>query len=165
MASLVDVGDLRIDLFANGKTVGTLIGAVAVSVGGYIEPQALGVDAVLDKPVTLAALRAGTPLDDGAALARLAAGMDVAFRDGCAWLGGTDVTALAAALEAAGPEPEMPPRIMATRIAVAARPPRRGPTTEDAKRTMEAAMPARSKITPASTNMGMASSGYLEMLL
>ena len=59
----------------------------------------------------------------------------------------------------------MPPRIIATRIAVAASPPRRGPTMDEAKRTIDPAMPARSKMMPASTNIGIASSGYLEMLL
>ena len=59
----------------------------------------------------------------------------------------------------------MPPRIIATMIAVAARPPRRGPTMDAANRTIDPAMPARSKMMPASTNIGMASNGYLEMLL
>ena len=50
-------------------------------------------------------------------------------------------------------------------MVVTASPPRRGPTMAEASRTIEPAMPARSKMMPASTNIGMASSGYLETLL
>jgi cytidylate kinase len=42
--------------------------------------------------VALVALRAGTPLADAAALARLAAGLDVSFQDGWIVLAGQDVT-------------------------------------------------------------------------
>ena len=44
-----------------------------------------------------------------------------------------------------------------------ARPPWRWPTTAEAKRTMVAATPARSKMRPAITNTGMAMRGYLAM--
>jgi cytidylate kinase len=42
--------------------------------------------------VALVALRAGTPLADAAALARLASGLDVSFQDGSIVLAGQDVT-------------------------------------------------------------------------
>src|ERR1035437_3102544 len=53
------------------------------------------------------------------------------------------------AAESAGPEPEIPPRIIATSTAVIASEPRLWPTTADAKGTILPATPARSKISPA----------------
>jgi len=61
----------------------------------------------------------------------------------------------------AGPDPEMPPRNMATAIATSGSMPGPRPTMDIAKFTSRSATPERSKIEPTSTNMGMASSGYL----
>ena len=63
----------------------------------------------------------------------------------------------------AGPEPEMPPRNMATAIATSGNMPGPRPTIEMARLTSRLATPERSKITPTSTNIGMASNGYLAM--
>ena len=63
----------------------------------------------------------------------------------------------------AGPEPEMPPIIMATTTAITASAPRPWPIMAVAKRTSFWATPERSKMVPAKTNMGMVSSGYLAM--
>ncbi len=70
---------------ASGK--GTVAKAAAGVLGfHYLDSGALY------RLATLAALRSGTDLDDEGALARLAAGMDVAFRDGRIWLDGRDVS-------------------------------------------------------------------------
>ena len=61
----------------------------------------------------------------------------------------------------AGPEPEMPPRNMATTMATRGSMPGPRPTMATAKFTSRSATPERSKMEPTSTNMGMASSGYL----
>ena len=61
----------------------------------------------------------------------------------------------------AGPEPEMPPRNIATAIATSGSMPGPRPTSAMAKLTSRSATPERSKIEPTSTNIGMASSGYL----
>jgi hypothetical protein len=61
----------------------------------------------------------------------------------------------------AGPEPLMPPSIIATRIATVGIIPGPRPTQARAKVTMRCATPERSKIEPTSTNIGNASSGYL----
>ena len=61
----------------------------------------------------------------------------------------------------AGPDPEMPPRNMATVMATTASMPGPLPVMDWARRTSLAATPERSKIEPTSTNMGMASNGYL----
>ena len=61
----------------------------------------------------------------------------------------------------AGPEPEMPPRNMATAIATSGSIPGPRPTMDTAKFTSRSATPERSKIEPTSTNIGIASSGYL----
>ena len=61
----------------------------------------------------------------------------------------------------AGPEPEMPPRNMATAMATSGSMPGPRPTIATAKFTRRRATPERSKIEPTSTNIGMASSGYL----
>src|SRR3546814_17617764 len=68
---------------------------------------------------------------------------------------------VATAAASAGPDPDMPPMIMQTRIATSARLPRRGPTTAWAKVTRRAATPERSKIPPVSTNIGMEINGEL----
>ena len=60
----------------------------------------------------------------------------------------------------AGPEPEMPPRNMATAMATSGSMPGPRPTMATAKFTSRSATPDRSKMEPTSTNMGMASSGY-----
>ena len=70
---------------------------------------------------------------------------------------------VATAAASAGPEPEMPPITMATRIATTPKLPRHVPTRALARWTRRAATPARSKITPARMNTGIASSGYLAM--
>src|SRR6476646_875396 len=64
----------------------------------------------------------------------------------------------------AGPEPEMPPSTIATRIATAGKVPGARPTQASAKVTMRRATPERSKIEPTRTNIGKASNGYLAML-
>ena len=70
---------------ASGK--GTVAAEVARALGfHYLDSGALY------RLTTLAALRAGTPLEDGAAVAGVAAAMDVQFRDGATWLAGTNVT-------------------------------------------------------------------------
>jgi cytidylate kinase len=70
---------------ASGK--GTVAARVAEALGfHYLDSGALY------RLVTLAALQRGTNLDDEAALAQVAATMDVDFRDGRTWLGGRDVT-------------------------------------------------------------------------
>ena len=61
----------------------------------------------------------------------------------------------------AGPEPEMPPNTIATRMATTGSMPDERPTTATANVTMRCATPDRSKIEPTSTNIGSASSGYL----
>ncbi|OPY93119.1 MAG: hypothetical protein A4E73_00441 [Syntrophaceae bacterium PtaU1.Bin231] len=63
----------------------------------------------------------------------------------------------------AGPEPEMPPITMATRIVMTARDPRPCPMMDAAKRSSRAATPDRSKMAPARTNIGTARSGYFAM--
>gem|GEM_PF-4810311 len=63
----------------------------------------------------------------------------------------------------AGPEPEIPPMIMATRIVMTARDPRPVPIMDVVNRRSLEATPERSNIAPARTNMGMASRGYLAM--
>jgi cytidylate kinase len=71
---------------ASGK--GTVAALVAKALGfRYLDSGALY------RLATLAALRSSTSLDDEAALARVTAAMEVAFRDGAAFLGGEDVTA------------------------------------------------------------------------
>ena len=67
------------------------------------------------------------------------------------------------AAASAAPEPDTPPRIMHTMMAAAARPPRRCPTIDDAKRTRLAAIPVRSNTSPARMKSGSASSGYFAM--
>ena len=70
---------------ASGK--GTVAARVAEALGfHYLDSGALY------RLVTLAALQQGADLDDAAELARIAGAMDVAFRDGCVWLDGRDVT-------------------------------------------------------------------------
>jgi cytidylate kinase len=70
---------------ASGK--GTVAAQVARALGfHYLDSGALY------RLATLAALRAGADLDREEALARLARGMDVQFRDGRTWLDGRDVT-------------------------------------------------------------------------
>jgi cytidylate kinase len=70
---------------ASGK--GTVAAEVAHALGfHYLDSGALY------RLAALAALRAGADLDDEEALARLARGMDVQFRDGRTWLDGRDVT-------------------------------------------------------------------------
>ena len=61
----------------------------------------------------------------------------------------------------AGPEPETPPKNMATKTATTGSMPGPRPKIATAKLTSLCAMPERSKIEPTSTNMGKASSGYL----
>ncbi|MCY1524955.1 hypothetical protein D9M68_599160 [compost metagenome] len=61
----------------------------------------------------------------------------------------------------AGPEPEMPPRNIATAIATSGSMPGPRPTMAMAKLTRRSATPERSKMEPTSTNIGIASSGYL----
>ena len=61
----------------------------------------------------------------------------------------------------AGPEPEMPPRNMATAMATSGSMPGPRPTRATAKFTSRSATPERSKMEPTSTNIGIASSGYL----
>ena len=73
------------------------------------------------------------------------------------------IITMATAAASAGPDPEMPPRNMQTRIATIAGAPARLPTHTDTKRTRRSATPARSKIMPARMNTGSASSGYLAM--
>jgi cytidylate kinase len=69
---------------ASGK--GTVAARVARALGfHYLDSGALY------RLVALSALRSGTPLDDEAALARLAAEMDVAFSEGSVRLGGLEV--------------------------------------------------------------------------
>ena len=63
----------------------------------------------------------------------------------------------------AGPEPEIPPRNIATKIATKGNIPGPLPTIATAKFTKRSATPERSKIEPTKTNIGMASSGYLAM--
>lgn len=69
------------------------------------------------------------------------------------------------AAASAGPEPEMPPRIMHTSTAATASPPARLPTMLSASRTRRAATPERSKIMPARMNTGSAISGYFAIAL
>ena len=70
---------------ASGK--GTVAAEVARALGfHHLDSGALY------RLATLAALRSETALDDEQALARLASGMDVEFRDGAAWLDGRDVS-------------------------------------------------------------------------
>ena len=72
--------------FASGK--GTVAAPVAAALGfHYLDSGALY------RLVALLALRAGTDLDDEAALARLAASMEVAFGEGTVRLGGEEVSA------------------------------------------------------------------------
>ncbi|OQB99646.1 MAG: hypothetical protein BWX79_03079 [Alphaproteobacteria bacterium ADurb.Bin100] len=61
----------------------------------------------------------------------------------------------------AGPEPEMPPRNIATTMATKGSMPGPRPTMATAKFTSRSATPERSKIEPTSTNIGIASNGYL----
>ncbi|CFM02779.1 Uncharacterised protein [Bordetella pertussis] len=70
------------------------------------------------------------------------------------------ITAPTAAAQA-GPEPEIPPRNIATAIDTSGSMPGPRPTSATAKSTSRLATPERSKIEPTSTNMGIASSGYL----
>ncbi|MBK7661325.1 MAG: (d)CMP kinase [Betaproteobacteria bacterium] len=70
---------------ASGK--GTVAERVAAALGfHYLDSGALY------RLVALEALASGTPLEDGSALARLAAGLDVAFAGGRIRLAGMDVT-------------------------------------------------------------------------
>ena len=70
---------------ASGK--GTVAERVAAALGfHYLDSGALY------RLATLHALRAGVPLDDPEALARLARTMEISFRDGRLWLGAEDVT-------------------------------------------------------------------------
>ena len=70
---------------ASGK--GTVAAEAARALGfHYLDSGALY------RLATLAALQAGTPLDDGAALAAVAGAMQVEFRDGATRLAGADVT-------------------------------------------------------------------------
>ena len=70
---------------ASGK--GTVAAKVAEALGyHYLDSGALY------RLVTLAALRGGADLDDEAALARIAARMEIGFRDGATWLDGGDVS-------------------------------------------------------------------------
>ena len=55
----------------------------------------------------------------------------------------------------------MPPRNIATMIATSGSMPGPRPTIAIAKLTSRSATPERSKIEPTSTNIGIASSGYL----
>ena len=61
----------------------------------------------------------------------------------------------------AGPEPEMPPMNIATPIVTSGSMPGPRPVIASAKWTSRKATPERSKIEPTSTNIGIASSGYL----
>ena len=71
---------------ASGK--GTVAARVAEALGfHYLDSGALY------RLVALAALRRGADLEDEAALARIAAHMQVEFREGGAWLDGSDVSA------------------------------------------------------------------------
>src|SRR5690554_4200664 len=70
------------------------------------------------------------------------------------------MTAPTAAAQA-GPEPEMPPRNMATAMVTTGSMPGPRPTMLMAKFTNRDATPERSKMEPTSTNMGMANRGYL----
>lgn len=70
------------------------------------------------------------------------------------------MTAPTAAAQA-GPDPEIPPRNIATKIEIRGSMPGPRPTMAVAKSTSRLATPERSKIEPTSTNMGMASRGYL----
>jgi len=68
---------------ASGK--GTVAAKVAEALGfRYLDSGALY------RLVALAAIRAGTDPEDEAALARIAANMNVEFRGGCTWLDGRD---------------------------------------------------------------------------
>jgi cytidylate kinase len=70
---------------ASGK--GTVAAQVAEALGfRYLDSGALY------RLVALAAIRAGADLEDEDELARIAAGMDVEFRQGRTWLAGRDVT-------------------------------------------------------------------------
>jgi cytidylate kinase len=70
-----------------GAGKSTVARAVALALGlTYLDSGAMY------RCVALAALRAGASLDDGAALARLARGLEIAFADGRVWLDGEDVT-------------------------------------------------------------------------
>ena len=69
------------------------------------------------------------------------------------------MTAPTAAAQA-GPDPEMPPRNMATIIATMGSMPGPRPTTAIARSTRRRATPERSKMEPTRTNMGIASKGY-----
>jgi cytidylate kinase len=72
---------------ASGK--GTVAARVAAELGfHYLDSGALY------RLVALAARQAGVDPSDEAGLARLAAGMDIAFREGAAWLAGRDVSEL-----------------------------------------------------------------------
>ena len=71
----------------------------------------------------------------------------------------TSTPPTAAAL--AGPDPEIPPRNMATPMATSGNMPGPRPTSATANCTRRCATPERSKIEPTSTNMGNASKGYL----
>jgi len=73
------------------------------------------------------------------------------------------VTTPPTAAEVAGPDPEMPPMIIATIIATVASAPRPAPTSAVAKRTSRSATPVRSNTEPTSTNIGMAINGYFAM--
>ena len=71
---------------ASGK--GTIAAAVARALGfHYLDSGSLY------RLVALKALRTGTPLDDAAALARLAQALDVRFEDGALLLDGADAAA------------------------------------------------------------------------
>jgi cytidylate kinase len=69
---------------ASGK--GTVAARVAAALGFHFLDSG-----ALYRLVALAALRSGADMDDEAALARLAAGMDVAFGEGSVRLGGAEV--------------------------------------------------------------------------
>ena len=70
---------------ASGK--GTVAERVARALGyHYLDSGAIY------RAAALAALRQGIPLDDEASLAKLAARLDLSFRDGVAWLDGKDVS-------------------------------------------------------------------------
>ena len=70
------------------------------------------------------------------------------------------VTTWPTAAEVAGPEPEMPPMIIATSTATEASAPRPAPTSAVANFTRRSATPVRSNTQPTSTNIGIAISGY-----
>lgn len=70
---------------ASGK--GTVASRVATSLGFHLLDSG-----ALYRLTAVAAIRAGIPLDDEAALERVSAGLDVRFADGQTWLAGDEVS-------------------------------------------------------------------------